>query len=186
MSLLTAALAASIIRSSNCGALVKARGVFVLLCVATGPACDRASPPGTASSAPAVVYPAGLHAGSTPRQVAEAFVRALDANDEATLRGLAAVRAAVADVAESFRRHGQEPQQDSRGALAAVVVGWQAAYQALEPGATQVESDSTSGERATVIASATNRQTGQREQIVIRLVREDRVWKVLPEIHPPP
>ena len=129
-------------------------------------------------------YPASLSSESTPSEVAEALIRALDEEDQQTLMALVAVKAEMEAIEAIYREHGRTHETDPVEAASLAASGWRATYSFLAPGATHVTDEDikvagpVSAETATVTASAESAADRTPRSLTIRLMREDGVWKV--------
>jgi len=156
---------------------------FLVLAIASG--CNRndqgdgaAPQPADEPSATALApYPADLSAQSSPTDVATVLIRALDADDAETLRGLVAVKHEVEAVDAIYRRHGRAGDTTPEKAATMAAAGWQATYLFFETNATQVERETIEKDTAEVFAAGKS-PTGKPRTLKIKLVREDDVWKV--------
>jgi hypothetical protein len=123
-------------------------------------------------------YPFGLSAQSSPTQVAQVLIRALDEDNERVLEGLVAVKHEIEAIDAIYRKHGKAHETSTASAAAMTVSGWKTSYAWYEPGATHVRSERVGGETATVEAEGLNSTTGRRRELTITMVKEDGVWKV--------
>jgi len=123
-------------------------------------------------------YPPGLSAESSPREVAETLIRALDADDQQTLLGLVAVKHSAAEIGAIYRKYGRESDMDPAEVARLAVSGWAATYAWFEVGATRVTGEWETGDTTTVEAEGLNPSTGRPRLLQIEMMREDGVWKV--------
>ena len=135
----------------------------------------------TAGSPAAASYPAALSAASTPSEVARVLVQALDAQNKATLLGLVATKAATEQVDAIYKKYGKRSPIKPEANAALAAGGWLATYSFVQSGQTEVKGERITGESATVTAAAKG-PDGTARTLMIKLVREERVWKVLPGI----
>jgi len=142
------------------------------------PACRRGGDAnGDALSAAVFPYPTSLSPESSPIEVARALVRALDEDDKQTLLGLVAVKAAVAEMNEIFRKHGRTGKTKPKSAAAMAAAGWSATYVFFQQGETVVEREVIQRDTATVFANGKT-PDGKPRMLKITLLREDGLWKV--------
>ena len=130
-----------------------------------------------AAAAASAAYPAGLSSSSSPSEVAQALIKALDEEDEGTLLGLVAAKAVAKDIEAIFEKHGRKSKGASKAGPAFAVAGWQATYAFCQSGQTTVTREEVAGETATVFAAG-KAPDGSSKTLKIKLVREDGVWKV--------
>jgi hypothetical protein len=123
-------------------------------------------------------YPSELSAASTPREVAQVLIRALDEGDGETLMGLVAVKSEVEAMDGIYRDHGREHETPPEQAATMVVSGWRASYAFYRSGGTRVVEERVRGETAVVTAEGSNATTGKRRLMTVDMIREDGVWKV--------
>ena len=123
-------------------------------------------------------YPSELSAASTPSQVAQVLIRALDEGDGETLMGLVAVKREVEAIDGIYRDHGREHETPPEQAAAMVASGWRASYVFYRSGGTRVVEERVRGETAEVRAEGSNATTGKRRLLTVDMIREDGVWKV--------
>jgi hypothetical protein len=121
-------------------------------------------------------YPAALPEESSPEDVVEVLLAALDGKDEDTLRGLVAVQAEGGAVGEIYRKHGRRSSHSAAEVASMVAAGWQLTYMFFEPGQSMVERVEIEGERGTVTVSGL--RGGNVAYLEVKLVREDGLWKV--------
>jgi len=133
---------------------------------------------GPQAAAPAsAAYPAGLSSSSSPTEVAQALIKALDEEDEGTLLGLVAAKAEAKDIEAIFEKHGRKTKRALKAAPGLAAAGWQATYAFCQSGQTTVTREEVAGETATVFAAG-KAPDGSPKTLKIKLVREDGVWKV--------
>ena len=125
-------------------------------------------------------YPPGLSAQSSPRQVAEALIAALDEKDGQTLLGLVAIEHGGSEIEAIYQKYGRESEQTPEQVARLTISGWGATYAWFQKGATRVTDARISGDTATVEAQGINPNTGRPRLLQIDLVREDGLWKVKP------
>lgn len=122
-------------------------------------------------------YPSTLSAASTPSQVAQVLIAALDAKDVETLTALVAARHAADDIDQIYESHGRSHETPPERAAQTLVSGWLLSYAWFEPGRTSVVSEQIRGTTAVVQAEGLNPDTGNTRTLIIELVQEDGVWK---------
>ena len=132
----------------------------------------------TGSSLPS--YPATLSADSSPRQVAEALIQALDAKDGQTLLGLVAIEHGGSEVDAIYQKYGRESEQTPEQVARLTISGWGATYAWFQKGATRVTGERIAGDTATVEAQGINPNTNRPRLLQIDMVRENGLWKVKP------
>lgn len=125
-------------------------------------------------------YPPGLSAQSSPRQVAEALIAALDEGDGQTLLGLVAIEHGAGEVDAIYRKYGRESDKTPAEVARLTISGWGATYAWFQKGATRVTGERISGDTATVEAQGINPNTNRPRLLQIEMVREDGLWKVKP------
>ena len=125
-------------------------------------------------------YPAGLSAESSPQEVAEVLINALDEEDSQVLLGLVAITHAVGEVDAIYRKYGRESDTSPAAVARLAASGWAATYAWFQPGATRVTGERVAGDTAIVDAQGVNSSTGTRRLLQIEMVREDGLWKVKP------
>jgi len=158
--------------------------VAALFAAGCGSGEDDTGRPGEADAgAGALAYPATLSPDSTPTQVAEALIEALDEKDTAALMGLVAVEAGVADIKRIFSRHGKKSNVTPQQAARLAVSGWRATYALFAEGETKVTKEKAEANTATVLAVGRNKRTDTERTLAVRLVREDNLWKVKPGLN---
>ncbi len=134
----------------------------------------------TEAEAALPAYPPGLSAQSSPGQVAEALIQALDEGDGQALLGLVAIEHGAREVDAIYQRYGRESDKTPAQVAGLAVSGWRATYAWFRAGATRVTSERIAGDTATVEAQGVNPNTGRPRLLQIELVREDGLWKVKP------
>jgi len=122
-------------------------------------------------------YPEELSAESTPTEVAEVLIRALDAGDNKIMGGLVAAKAEAEAVNAIFRKHGRRGNTRPEAAAALAVSGWRLSYATFRKWETEVAREVVEDDKATVFAKGTLR-VGQPQRLKIRMLREDGCWKV--------
>ncbi len=133
---------------------------------------------GAKESTPALApYPASLSAESSPKEVAQVLIQALDADDKQTLLGLVAVEHEMAAVDAIYRKHGRRSNHKPESVAAMTVAGWQATHLFFEENETQVERETIKGDAAVVFARGKT-PVGKPQMLKITLLREDGLWKV--------
>ncbi len=125
-------------------------------------------------------YPPGLSAQSSPRQVAEVLIAALDENDGRALLGLVAIEHGAGEIDAIYQKYGRESEQTPEQVARLTASGWGATYAWFQKGATRVTGERISGDTATVEAQGVNPNTGRPRLLQIDMVREDGLWKVKP------
>jgi len=125
-------------------------------------------------------YPASLSADSSPRQVAEVLIQALDEKDGQTLLGLVAIEHGGSEIDAIYQKYGRESDKTPEEVAGLTISGWSATYAWFQKGATRVTDERISGDTATVEAQGINPNTGRPRLLQIALVREDGRWKVKP------
>ena len=125
----------------------------------------------------ALAYPPALSEKSSPRDVAQVLIGALEANEKGTLAGLVAVKSATKEIEAIYRRHGRKSPMNEEKAAALAVSGWRATYSFLQAGETRVAEERITGEKAEVLADGKTRE-GKPCRLKVVLVREDGLWRV--------
>jgi hypothetical protein len=125
-------------------------------------------------------YPPGLSADSSPRQVAEVLIQALDEKDGQTLLGLVAIEHGGSEIDAIYQKYGRESDRTPEQIAGLTVSGWSATYAWFQKGATRVTGEQISGDTATVEAQGINPNTGRPRLLQIDLVQENGLWKVKP------
>ena len=125
-------------------------------------------------------YPATLSADSSPSQVAEVLIQALDAKDGQTLLALVAIEHGAGDIDAIYQKYGRESDRAPEQVAGLAASGWGATYAWFQKGATLVTGERISGDTATVEAQGINPNTGRPRLLQIQLVRENGLWKVKP------
>ena len=164
-----------------------ARGVLIVIVTATlaVAGCGRGKEESEATSAPEApaagvpAYPAGLSGTSSPKDVAAVLIKALDADDNDTLLGLVAIKAASQDVNAIYEKHGRKSDFTPEKVAKLAVGGWRLTYSFFEQGQTSVTREAITGDAATVFADGKG-PDGKPKTVKISLVREDGLWKVMP------
>ena len=123
-------------------------------------------------------YPAGLSADSSPQEVAEVLISALDAGDGEALLGLVAIKHGISEIDAIYRQYGRESDMEPLEVARLAASGWGTSYAWFEAGATRVTGEWVTGDTATVEAEGVNPTTGRPRRLQIEMVREDGVWKV--------
>jgi hypothetical protein len=123
-------------------------------------------------------YPSALSAQSSPTQVAQVLIQALDEGNDQVLLGLVAVKHDVEAIDSIYRKHGKEHETAPADAAALTVSGWKTSYAWYQPGATYVAEETIEGNTAAVWAQGANPTTGRPRELTISMVWEDGVWKV--------
>jgi len=147
-------------------------------CRRRGPTAQKPAAEADRALEQPLIYPPELSAASTPGQVAARLIRALDEDDEQTLRGLVAARHEKEQIDALFRKHGRRARTTPELAASLAAAGWRATYAFMEQGATRVEGEEIQGETAIVRASARLLAGGRPRRLIIYLLREDGLWKV--------
>jgi len=124
-------------------------------------------------------YPSTLSDASTPTEVAQVLIAALDAKDTETLTALVAAQHAADDIDQIYESHGRSHETSPEKAAHTLVAGWLLSYAWFDPGRTRVVSERIQGQTAVVQAEGMNPNTGHTRTLIIELVREDGVWKVI-------
>ncbi len=124
-------------------------------------------------------YPAELSAESSPTEVAQRLVGALDEGDDQALLGLVAVEHEVKAIDQIFRKHGKDHETSPADAAALTVSGWKATYAWCQPGQTRVTGETVNDGTAFVRAMGVNPSTSRPRELTIAMVREGGVWKVI-------
>ena len=125
-------------------------------------------------------YPATLSAASSPSQVAEVLIQALDAEDGQTLLALVAVEHGGSEIDAIYQKYGRESDQTPEQVASLTISGWGATYAWFQKGSTRVTGERISGDTVTVEAQGINPNTGRPRLLQIEMVRENGVWKVKP------
>jgi hypothetical protein len=128
-------------------------------------------------------YPSALSAQSSPSQVAEVLIQALDEGDDQVLLGLVAVKHDIEAIDSIYSRHGREHETAPADAAALTASGWKTSYAWYQSGATYVTEETIDGDTAVVWARGLNPTTGRARELTISMVREDGVWKVAAGLH---
>lgn len=134
---------------------------------------------GAADRHPGAAYPSELSPESTPKDVAQVLIQALEDNDKDTLLGLVALTAGREEFDIIYQRYGRENPMTPEEIGQLIAAGWGATHDFMQPGSTQVVEEEISRDKATVTAEARGRNDEPR-LLKISLVREDGVWKILP------
>ena len=125
-------------------------------------------------------YPPGLSADSSPRQVAETLIQALDAKDGQTLLGLVAIEHSGSEIDAIYQKYGRESDRTPEQVAGLTISGWGATYAWFQKGSTRVTGERVTGDTATVEAQGINPNTGRPRLLQIEMVRENGLWKVKP------
>jgi hypothetical protein len=125
-------------------------------------------------------YPPALSAESSPWQVAEVLIKALDEEDGQTLLGLVAIKRGSSEVDAIYAKYGRESKRSPAEVAGLAVSGWRATYAWFQAGTTQVTNESVTGDTAVVDARGVNPNTGRPRLLQVEMVREDGLWKVKP------
>ena len=163
------------------------RGALIVIVAATlvAAGCGRGKEESEATPAPETpaagtpAYPAGLSATSSPKDVAAVLIKALDDDDNGTLLGLVAVKAASQDVNAIYEKHGRKSGLTPEKVAKLAIGGWRLTYNFFEKGQTAVTREQITGNTATVFADG-KAPDGTPKTMKINLVREDGLWKVMP------
>ncbi len=142
---------------------------------------EQAQSGGAGGGQPSITlkYPAALSAESSPREVAQMLIQALEEDDTPTLLGLVAAKRETEEFAAIYRKHGRRPPASLRPekAAAAAVAGWRATYSFFQPGKTEIAEEKVEVNSAIFTASGVVRD-GSAQRFNIRLIREDGLWKI--------
>ena len=160
-------------------------GLLIVTMASAAAGCKRQGQEGPAPSGAAeettdsqiAPYPADLSPESTPEEVVQRLIRALEGEDKQTLLGLVAVEAEMKAVDDIYRRYGRRSPQKPAQVAALTAAGWGASYVFLQPGQSKVEESEVQGERASVFVAGIRRD-GEDTRLKVDLLREDGVWKV--------
>ena len=125
-------------------------------------------------------YPPTLSAASSPSQVAEVLIQALDAKDGQTLLGLVAIEHGGSEIDAIYQKYGRESDKTPEQVAGLTISGWGATYAWFQKGATRVTGERVAGDTATVEAQGINPNTNRPRLLQIDLVRENGLWKVKP------
>jgi hypothetical protein len=162
-------------------AIVLAWAALIATALGCGGGGDDGDEASTDGAPTAVIdYPEELSAASTPTEVAEVLIRALDEGDNETLGGLVAAKAEAEAINEIFAKHGRRGNTRPESAAALALSGWKASYATFRKGETEVEREVVDGDTATVFAKGVLR-IGQPQRLKIRMLREgppEGAWKV--------
>jgi len=139
--------------------------------------CGSGDGEDTPAPSPPPPYPASLSTDSTPSEVANVLIKALDEKDTKTLQGLVAVRTAGKELKAIDRRPGKEYGPAKVAAL--VAAGCRATYAFFKKGETEVTGADITDEIATVRARGKNKED-KPMGLVLPMVREDGLWKIKP------
>ena len=138
---------------------------------------EGAPPAETSTAGPAAAYPSALSAASSPTEVAQVLIKALDEEDKGTLLGLVAVKAVAKDIEAIYQKHGKTSKGAPKAAPGLAAAGWGATYAFYQTGQTTVTREEVTGESASVFAGG-KAPDGSPKTLKIKMVREDGVWKV--------
>jgi len=122
-------------------------------------------------------YELTISAESSPQEVAQMLIKALDNKDGELLITLCAVKEATEEVNRIGR--GRLTFTPAKAAKLAAV-GWLATYFFYEPGQTEVVDEDVQDGTAVVHAMGRHPETKKGRKLEIRFKREDEWWKVLP------
>jgi hypothetical protein len=154
--------------------------VLLVFCMGCGKKEGATSPSSESGGAPASqlpAYPSALSAQSTPEEVVQVLIAALDADDGQTLRDLVAVEDSFKDVSAIYEKYGKKSPMKPEDVAKLAAAGWGATYAFFQSGETQIQESTTSGDSATVIAAG-KAPNGDPRRLRIKLLREDGLWKV--------
>jgi hypothetical protein len=154
--------------------------LVLAVCSGCGRGEDTTSVPtenGVSSDSNLPSYPPTLSAQSSPEEVAQILIKALDTDDGRTLRGLAAIESSSKDVSAIYRKYGKQSPMQPEDVAKLVAAGWRATYAFFESGETQIQDSTLSGDSAVVMATG-KAPNGDARRLRIKLVREDGLWKV--------
>ncbi len=115
---------------------------------------------------------------STSQEVARLLIAGLDNRDEVLLKKLAAVEYVKREVDDIFGRHTGKSETTFEQAAGFAVDRWITTYAIFRKGQTYVSSTNVSGDTATVIATGSNKSTGEIMKISIPMRKEKGWWKV--------
>jgi len=118
-------------------------------------------------------YPPGLSGESSPRQVAEVLIKALDDRDGQALLGLVAVEHGASGLDAIYAQYGRKSNKSPAQVAGLTVSGWRGTYAWFQAGATRVTVERITGETARVEAQGVNPNTGRPRLLQIEMVRED-------------
>ena len=130
-------------------------------------------------SAAVLEYPSSLSAESSPSEVAQVLIQALDEDDTGTLLGLVAIEAGTEAVEAIFSQHGRKSDITPRQVAALAAGGWRATYVFFLAGETEVTREEVHADTAVAFASG-KLPDGKSQTLEITLIREDGLWKVRP------
>ena len=159
--------------------------VACLLLAVAASGCDRNNDAGESTPAPRSgesasalpPYPSGLSAESSPTEVAQVLIQALDADDNGTLLGLVAVNHEMAAVDAIHRKHGRRSRLKPESVSAMTAAGWRATYAFFQENETRIERETVKGDTAEVFAAGKT-PVGKARTLKINLLREGGLWKV--------
>ncbi|MCJ7749481.1 MAG: hypothetical protein MUQ65_00045, partial [Armatimonadetes bacterium] len=119
-------------------------GLFLLAicCLPWTAGCGGGGQEETEAALPS--YPPGLSADSSPRQVAEALIQALDAKDGQTLLGLVAIEHGGSYIDAIYQQYGRESDKTPEEVARFTISGWGATYAWFQKGATRVTGEQIS------------------------------------------
>jgi hypothetical protein len=162
-------------------AIVLAGAALAAVAVGCGGGGDDEDEASTDGAPTAVIeYPEELSSASTPTEVAEVLIRALDEGDNETLGGLVASKAEAEAINKIFAKHGRRGNTRPESAAALALSGWRASYATFRKGETEVEREVVDGDTATVFTRGMLR-VGKSQGLKIRMLREgppEGAWKV--------
>jgi len=129
-------------------------------------------------------YPSGLSAASSPEEVANVFIQALEGNSTDALLGLAAAKTEAKMRNEFFKSLGSDQTTTAKEQASTMVTDWGIAYGVFQKGSAKVADSETTGETAKVKVVGKKAEDGTPAEMAVRLIREDGLWKVQPEVNP--
>jgi len=162
-------------------AVICARVLVTFLLAALPLGCERSSP--TAADIRTRSYDTGVTPQTTPTQVVRLAIQGLDEGNTPLLAALVAARDAAEGMNQIYRKYGREGKTTPQAAAAFAAGGWRASYAFFEKGATVVEREKITGDKATVLTRGANRSTGEPATLRFNLIREDGLWKIRPGLH---
>ena len=159
------------------GVTVSALAILVCWLLALS-GCEGKGTETQAESKALAPYPSSLSTQSSPSQVAEVLIQALDAGDDQVLQGLVAVQREAEAIDRIYGKYGKKHATTPADAAALAASGWKASYAWFAPGTTYVVRENINGDTAWVKAQGVNPTTRKARELVISMVQEEGVWKV--------
>ena len=156
--------------------LVTALSLALMLSACGGKGQDEEAP-SDGEEAVAFEYPSALSAESSPSEVAQVLIQALDEDDTETLLGLVATKAGAEAIEAIFSARGRKSNMTPAQVAALPVSGWRATYAFFLTGETEVTREEVHADTALVFANG-KKPEGRSQTLKIKLIREDGLWKV--------